>query len=238
MSKKSLIRISIAIVIAVLIAVVLIFDLQHYLTLEYVKGQQQIFIEFYQSYTILAIATYFLTYVFVAALSIPGAAVMTLIGGALFGLVVGTVVISFASTIGASLAFIASRFFFKDYIQNKFGDKLEIINQGIKKEGGYYLFTLRLVPLFPFFLINLLMGLTPIRLVTFFLVSQVGMLPGTIVFVFAGTQLAQVNSMKSILSPGIIIAFTILGFFPLVSKKSLAFFNKKRAANKVLQDST
>ncbi|MEX1303389.1 MAG: TVP38/TMEM64 family protein, partial [Desulfotignum sp.] len=167
-------------------------------------------------------------YITVTALSLPGAAVMTLAGGALFGLVTGTVVISFASTIGATLAFLVSRFLLKNWVQNRFKDKLHAINRGIERDGAFYLFTLRLVPVFPFFIINLVMGLTPIRTIRFYLVSQLGMLPGTLVYVNAGTQLAQIDSLKDIVSPGLLLSFALLGMFPLLAKKGVALINRKK----------
>lgn len=159
----------------------------------------------------------------------PGAAVMTLAGGAIFGLVEGTILVSFASTIGATLAFLVSRILLRDAIQKKFGDSLKAINSGVKEEGAIYLFGLRLVPLFPFFVINLVMGLTPIRVATFFVVSQIGMLPGTLVYVNAGTQLANINSLSGILSPGLIFSFVLLGIFPFIAKKILAVIKGRRA---------
>jgi pyruvate/2-oxoglutarate dehydrogenase complex dihydrolipoamide dehydrogenase (E3) component/uncharacterized membrane protein YdjX (TVP38/TMEM64 family) len=167
-------------------------------------------------------------YVIVTALSFPGAAVMTLVAGAIFGLLWGTVIVSFASTIGATLAFLASRFLLRDGIQKKFGDKLKAINDGVTKEGGFYLFTMRLVPAFPFFVINLVMGLTTIKTRTFFWVSQLGMLAGTLVFVNAGTELAKITSLKGILSPGLIGAFVLLGIFPIIAKKIIDTFKARK----------
>src|SRR3970282_118982 len=170
-----------------------------------------------------AAAAYFAVYVVVTGLSLPGATVMTLIGGALFGLLWGIILVSFASSIGATLAFLASRFLLRDWVQGKFGDKLKPVNDGVAKEGAFYLFALRLVPAFPFFVINLVMGLTPIRAWTFYWVSQLGMLAGTIVYVYAGTQLAEFR-----LSAGLVAAFTVLGLFPLVAKKALDAIKARR----------
>ena len=195
------------------------YDLKQYLTLEYLKLQQQAFEDYYAAHRILTPAIYVTIYILVTALSLPGAVAMTLAGGALFGLLLGTILISFASTIGATLAFLVSRFLLRDYIQKKFGDKLKAINQGIEKDGVFYLFTLRLVPLFPFFVINLLMGLTPIRTLSYYLVSQIGMFAGTVVYVNAGTQLGRIESLKGILSPELIFSFALLGIFPLIAKK-------------------
>ena len=173
--------------IVVLIVAFFVFDLQRFLTLEYLKDRQQAFADFYTANRLLTIAIYFILYVVVTALSLPGAAVMTLAGGGLLGFWTALITVSFASTIGATLAFLASRFLLRDWVQGKFGDKLKSINEGVEREGSFYLFTLRLVPLFPFFVINLVMGLTPMRAGAYYLVSQIGMLPGTAVYVNAGT---------------------------------------------------
>ena len=228
MTPKRQKQIAIVSVLLGLIAVIYIFDLHTYLTLDYIQSQQRAFAEFYQQNTVLTIAVYFVIYVVSIALSVPGAAVLTLAGGALFGLVTGTIIVSFASTIGATLAFLVARFLLRDLVQAKFGDKLKVINQGIEREGEFYLFTLRLVPIFPFFLINLVMALTPIKTAKFYLVSQLGMLPGTIVYVFAGTQLAQIDSLGGILSPSLILAFVLLGVFPLLAKKTIGLVRRKK----------
>jgi uncharacterized membrane protein YdjX (TVP38/TMEM64 family) len=178
-----------------------------------------------------AVVIAFLVYVAVTALSLPGAAVLTLAGGGLFGFLVGLVVVSFASSIGATLACLVSRFLLREWVQNKFGDKLHSINKGIEEEGAFYLFSLRLVPIFPFFVINLVMGLTSMRLVTFYWVSQLGMLAGTMVYVNAGKELAKIESLSGILSPGLIISFVILGLFPLTVKKLLAWYKARRKGN-------
>ena len=203
------------------------FDLGQYLTLGYIKASQEKFQALYLSHRIGFIAAYMGIYIAVAALSLPGAAVLTLAGGGLFGLIVGTVAVSFASTIGATLACLFSRFLLREWVQNKFGDKLVTINAGIEKEGSFYLFSLRLVPIFPFFVINLLMGLTRMRLFTFFWVSQIGMFAGTLVFVNAGKELAKIDSLSGILSPGVLISFAVLGLFPITVTKLLALYKRK-----------
>ena len=203
------------------------FDLGQYLTLEYIKTSQDKFHTLYIANRFIVIAAYMGIYIAVTALSLPGAAVLTLAGGGLFGLTVGTVVISFASTIGATLACLVSRFLLREWVQNKFGGKLTTINDGIEKEGAFYLFSLRLVPIFPFFIINLLMGLTRMRLFTFFWVSQIGMFAGTIVYVNAGKELAKIDSLSGILSPGVLASFVVLGLFPITVKKLLALYKKK-----------
>ena len=172
---------------------------------------------------------FFAIYVAVTAISLPGAAVMTLIGGALFGLVEGTLLVSFASAIGATLAFLIARFVLRESVQKRFGSRLKALNRGVERDGAFYLFALRLVPVFPFFVINLAMGLTPIRTRTFYWVSQLGMLPGTLVYVNAGTQLGQVQSLSGVLSPGLIGSFVLLGLFPLIARKTLDFVASRKA---------
>jgi pyruvate/2-oxoglutarate dehydrogenase complex dihydrolipoamide dehydrogenase (E3) component/uncharacterized membrane protein YdjX (TVP38/TMEM64 family) len=172
---------------------------------------------------------YFILYVVVTGTSLPGATILTLAGGALFGLFWGTVIVSFASSVGASAAFLASRFLFRDWVQRRFGAVLQSVNDGVRREGAFYLFTLRLLPIFPFFAVNLLMGLVPMRLRTFYGISQLGMLAGTIVYVNAGTELARIDSVRGLLSPGVITAFALLGIFPWIAKKSLNTFQRWRA---------
>lgn len=226
-NNKMMQKIVIACVIVLGIVAFRYFDLGQYLTLEYLKASQDRFQALYLEHRLLVIASYMAIYIAVTALSLPGAVVLTLAGGGLFGLIVGTVVVSFASTIGATLACLVSRFFLRDWVQSRFGDKLTTINNGIEKEGPFYLFSLRLVPIFPFFVINLLMGLTGMRLFTFYWVSQIGMFAGTIVFVNAGKELAKIDSLSGIMSPGLIGSFVVLGLFPLTVKKLLALYKAK-----------
>ena len=200
-----------------------------FLSFENIKAQQAQWQTLYESNPLLVVGVYFAVYVLVTGLSLPGAAVMTLLAGALFGVVIGTLVVSFASTIGATIAFLVARYLARDAVQNKFSDQLNLINQGIEKEGAFYLFSLRLVPLFPFFLINIVMGLTPIKVWQFYWVSQVGMFAGTIVYVNAGTQLAALDSLKGILSPELLISFSLLGLLPLVAKKVVEFMRRRTA---------
>ena len=209
-------------------AIFFALDLQQYLTLEYLKESQVRFADLYHAKPVLVIGAYMGIYILVTALSLPGAAILTLAGGALFGLVTGLIVVSFASSIGATLACLVARFVLRDWVQNKFGDKLSTINEGIAKEGAFYLFTLRLIPVFPFFVINLVMGLTKMSLFTFYWVSQLGMLAGTAVFVNAGKELAKIDSLSGILSPGLIGSFVILGLFPLVVKKLVSFIQGRK----------
>ena len=206
-------------VVAALVAAFFVLDLGRFLSLDYVKGAQAQLDALYAERPLQVIGAYFAIYVAVTALSLPGAAIMTLLGGAIFGLVVGTVVVSFASTIGATLAMLVARYLLRDGVRARFGARLAEIDKGVQREGAFYLFTLRLVPIFPFFVINLLMGLTAMKARTFFGVSQLGMLAGTLVYVNAGTQLARIDSLAGILSPALVGSFVLLGIFPLVAKK-------------------
>ncbi len=218
--------------VAVAIAVVYVFftqDAGRYITLDYLKSQQTAFASYYQQHTFRTLLIYMMAYVAMAALSLPGATIMTLAGGALFGFTAGTVAVSFASTIGATLALLTARFLFRDAVQARFGERLRAIDAGMAREGAFYLFTLRLIPLFPFFVINLVMGLTAMRATTFFWVSQLGMLPATLVYVNAGTQLARLDSLQGILSPGLLLSFALLGIFPLVTKKSVDYVKSRQA---------
>ena len=225
-------KIMIGLVIAGLVAVFFGFDLGQYLSFDFLKSRQSALVTFYGEHRLMTMAIYMAVYILVAALSLPGAAVMTLAGGAIFGFWIGLVLVSFASSIGATLAFLAARFLLKDYVQNRFGGRLKTVNHGIEKDGALYLFTLRLVPLFPFFVINLVMGLTPIRTGVFYAVSQVGMLAGTAVYVNAGTQLAQIDSLSGILSPGLIFSFVLLGIFPFIAKKTATLIQARKALAK------
>jgi pyruvate/2-oxoglutarate dehydrogenase complex dihydrolipoamide dehydrogenase (E3) component/uncharacterized membrane protein YdjX (TVP38/TMEM64 family) len=216
MSKKKLL-----LVVALIALVVAFFalDLGRFLSLEYIKSRQAEFTALAAQRPLFVGGAFFAIYVAVTALSLPGAAIMTLAAGAIFGLATGTLIVSFASAIGATLAMLVARYVLRDSVQSKFGARLAEIDKGIEREGAFYLFTLRLVPIFPFFLINLLMGLTKMKAWTFYWVSQIGMLAGTIVYVNAGTQLAKIDSLKGILSPGLIGSFVLLGVFPLIAKK-------------------
>ena len=207
--------------LVLLMAGFFIFDLGQYLSLASLKAQQASLNAQVAAHPWLAAGLFFVLYVAVTALSLPGAALMTLVAGALFGLLGGFVLVSFASTLGATLAMLISRFLLRDWVQAKFGPRLAAIDQGIAREGASYLFALRLVPVFPFFLINLAMGLTRLPVRTFWWVSQLGMLPGTLVYVNAGRELGQLDSLAGILSPGLLGAFVLLGLLPLVSRKVL-----------------
>jgi len=233
MNKRSINKVIIASVIALLIAVFIYLDLASYLTLSYVKGSQEQFQEIYLRNELTVIAAYMLIYIIVTALSLPGAAVMTIAGGALFGLPLGIVAVSIASTVGATLACFFSRFILRDWVQERLGEKFKSINEGVEREGAYYLFTARLIPVFPFFIINLAMGLTKMPLLRFFWVSQLGMVPGTAVYVNAGRELGKIESLSGILSPSLILSFVILGLFPIIMKKLVTFIKKREALKEI-----
>ena len=226
MSKS---RLVLGTVIIVLICAFFAFDLGQYVSLEFFKSRQLQLIAYRDQHPLEAALVFFGLYVAVTGLSLPGAAIMTLIGGAMFGLWQGVLIISFASTIGATLAFVAARFILRDSIQDRFGSQLRSVNAGIEKDGAFYLFALRLVPAFPFFLINILMGLTPIRTLVFFFVSQLGMFPGTVVYVNAGTQLGQINALSDVASPALIASFVLLGLFPFLARRGLEMFRSRQA---------
>ena len=222
-------KIAVVALIVVLVAAFLAFDLGRYLDLQYLKSRQADIDAFYRDHPVASLAAYFAAYVAITGLSLPGAAILTLAGGAVFGLLWGSIVVSFASTLGATVAFMVSRYLLRDGIQRRYGDRLKAINAGVERDGAFYLFTMRLVPAFPFFVINLVMGLTPMRVLTFALVSQLGMLPGTIVFVNAGTQLARIDSLQVILSPALIGSFVLLGIFPFVARRIVDVVKARRA---------
>jgi uncharacterized membrane protein YdjX (TVP38/TMEM64 family) len=220
-------KVVILLVIVGAIVAVKVFHLDQYLTLSYLKGSLDTLKSLYENHSLMVIAGYFLIYVLTTSLSLPGASPLGLAGGALFGFWTATLLVSFASSIGATLSCIVSRFLLRDWIQSRFGDRIAKVNEGIEKEGAFYLFTLRLIPAFPFWMINLAMGLTKMSLLKFYWVSQIGMLPGTMVFVNAGTELAKIESVKGIFSPGLIISFALIGIFPLAVKKLLFLYRSK-----------
>ncbi|WP_417778721.1 FAD-dependent oxidoreductase [Stutzerimonas xanthomarina] len=214
--------------VLVLLAGFFVFDIGQYLNLDALKAQQAALDAQVQAHPWIAGSVFFIVYVLVTALSLPGAALMTLVGGALFGLLGGTLLASFASTLGATLAMLLSRYLLRDWVQTRFQQRLAKIDQGIEREGASYLFALRLVPVFPFFLINLAMGLTRLPVRRFWWVSQLGMLPGTLVYVNAGRELGQLESLGGILSPGLIGAFVLLGLLPVLSRKALDWFKARK----------
>ena len=214
--------------IVALIAAFFVFDLDRFFSLDALQRSKAAIDQYRDAHAVLASAAFFGVYVAVAALSLPGAGILTLAGGAIFGLVWGLVLVSFASAIGATCAFLIARFLLHDAIQKRFGDRLKAINAGVRKDGAFYLFTLRLIPAFPFFVINVLMGLTPIPVHTFYWVSQVGMLPVTIVFVIAGTELAKIERLQDVLSPTLIASLVLIGLFPLIARKVVEKINARR----------
>jgi uncharacterized membrane protein YdjX (TVP38/TMEM64 family) len=228
MTKNTINKIIIVAIIAALIAVFRIFDLQQYLTLSYIKESRERFALLYAMHRTSVIAVYMVIYILASTLSLPGAVILTLAGGALFGLWTGAIVVSFASVIGGTLACFVSRFILRDWVQKRLGDKLRAVNKGIEKEGPFYLFTLRLIPVFPFWLINLLMGLTKMPLRTFYWISQIGMFPATIVYVNAGRELAWRDSLSGIFSPGLILSFVLLGVFPIAARKLVAWYKSRK----------
>lgn len=214
--------------IVMLIAAFFIFDIGQYLTLDSLKAHQQDLAEYIQSNWLQAFVIYFVIYVAATALSLPGAIILTLGAGALFGLGFGLLLASFASTIGATLAFLVSRFLLRDWVKATFSERIKAIDKGVEKDGPFYLLSLRLVPIFPFFVINLVMGVTSIKTVTYYFVSQIGMLIGTAVYVNAGTQLAEIEAVSDIVSRDLILSFVLLGIFPIIAKLIINFIKQKR----------
>ncbi|CCH47468.1 TVP38/TMEM64 family protein [Pseudodesulfovibrio piezophilus] len=226
--KYYLKRLALVLILVGIIACYILFDLGRFLSLEYLKSSRESFQALYNEHTFFVLAGYFMLYVLTTAFALPAATVISLAGGALFGLATGVFIVSFASTIGATLAFIMSRYLFRDWVQDKFGERLKKINEGVEREGAFYLFTLRLIPAIPFFVINTVMALTPMRLFTFYWVSQVGMFPATVIYINAGKELGQLESLSGLFSPSLIISFIILGLFPLVMKKTLSWIQARR----------
>lgn len=228
--RRVWLRIALLAGLALVVGAYFAFDLGRYLDLEYLKQAQERVSALVREQPVLATAVFFGAYVLITTASLPGAAVMTLAAGALFGLPWGLVVVSFASSLGATLAMLVSRKLVGEAVQRRFASQLRTVNRGLERDGGFYLFTLRMVPLFPFFVINLVMGLTPIRVWTFYWVSQLGMLAGTLVYVFAGTQLARIESPADVLSPGLIAALSLLGLFPLLARWGVDRLRRARGA--------
>ncbi len=221
-------KLAILTTVALAVAAYFVLDLGEVLSLSALKARQAEFAAYRDAHPLLAGGAYFLVYVLVTAVSLPGATLLTLAGGAVFGLGWGLLIVSFASTIGATLAFLIARYLLRDWVTARFGSRLTRIDDGIRRDGAFYLFTLRLVPAFPFFLINLLMGLSAMKASTYFWVSQLGMLAGTVVYVNAGTQLAQIESLAGIVSPGLLLSFALLGIFPLLARKAVEWVQARR----------
>jgi uncharacterized membrane protein YdjX (TVP38/TMEM64 family) len=221
-------KIGLLIVIILFVIAFFLFDIQQYAKLDYIKAEQQNIFEYYKQNVFFIMVLFVFLYILVTALSLPVATVLTLLGGALFGFSTGLIIVSFASTIGATLAFMMARFLAQDYVQKNYENQLYKINKKFESEGAFYLFALRLVPLFPFFIINVVMALMPIKPWTFYWISQLGMLPGTIVYVYAGTQLAQIETFSDITSPSMLIVFALLGLFPLIAKNLVQLLRKDK----------
>ncbi|MGY0579018.1 MAG: FAD-dependent oxidoreductase [Paraglaciecola chathamensis] len=221
-------RIILVAIIVALIASFFVLDLNQYLTLESLKSNQQDLAQYIEANWLIAFIGYLVIYAAATALSVPGAAILTLGAGALFGFGWGLLLASFASSIGATLAFLASRFLLRDWVKNTFSKKLESIDKGVEKDGAFYLLSLRLVPIFPFFIINLVMGVTSIKTWTYYWVSQLGMLIGTAVYVNAGTQLVEINQLSDIISTDLILSFVLLGIFPILAKFILSALQQRR----------
>jgi uncharacterized membrane protein YdjX (TVP38/TMEM64 family) len=228
MSPGTVRRLAVVSVIAALGIAYVALDLGRYLSLDQLKASRDGLLELYRSSPALVVGAYFIIYVLAAAMALPAAAVLTLAGGALFGLWTGTVVVSFASTIGATAAFIVARYLLRDWVQGRFGARLDRINRGIEAEGAYYLFTLRMIPVFPFFVVNAVVALTPMRLGTYYWVTQLGMLPATVIYVYAGRELGRIDTPGDLLSPGLLAALVLLGVFPLAARRALAWHRSRR----------
>lgn len=230
MTKKTVSRFLITLFLVVIVIAAWRWHITDYLNLEFVRAQQSVIKSYYSEHPFITVGLFFAAYVAVAAMSLPGAVVMTLLGGALLGFWQGLIAVSFASTIGATLAFLLARFLFKDWIQGRYQKQLATLNEGFRKEGAFYLFALRLIPVFPFFLVNILTSVMPIKARHFYGASQLGMLPGTAVYVYAGTELGKIKSLSDIASPSLLVAFVVLGLFPLIAKKIVAVLRGRRNA--------
>ena len=221
-------RLLLLIVIVFVILILFAFDIHQYLNLDYIKSQKAILDDYRHSYPIKSAFLFFLFFIFITSISLPGTGVLTLTAGAIFGLIWGTLICSFAAMIGATIALSISRYLLRDYIQNRFKLQLEPINKGIEEDGKFYLFTMRMIPVFPYFIINMLMGLTPIKITSFAWVTQLGMLLPTIILVNAGSQLTKINSLYDVFSIEIIISFALLGIFPILAKKGIDIFKSRK----------
>ncbi|MBX2870371.1 MAG: TVP38/TMEM64 family protein [Acidiferrobacterales bacterium] len=230
MSKTKLIVLIIAIVA---IGAFLLFGPRHYLSLEFMQSQLGRINEYREANPITSVLLFAAVYITATAASIPGALVLTLLGGAIFGFWLGSLVVVISATIGATIAFLLARYLFDDFVQQKFGDKLKPIRENFRKEGAMYLFSMRLVPVFPFFAVNLLMGLTSIKTSTYAIASLIGMAPGTMVFINAGTQLAKLESLKGLLSPAMIASFVLLAVFPYIAKYFMQWIKSRRTQSHI-----
>jgi uncharacterized membrane protein YdjX (TVP38/TMEM64 family) len=221
-------RILLALIVTLMVIAVFWFDLYQFLTLDFYREQQESIQQLVHKNLALSVCVFFAVYISATAISLPVAGVMVIVAGALFGVVLGSVVISFASTAGATLAFLLSRFLFQDFVDRHFPKATEVINEGIARDGPYYLFSMRLVPVFPYFVINLVMGLTHIRVWTFAWVTQLGLLPITVILANAGEQIALIKSPGDIISPSLTGSLILVGLFPLIARKLLEMFQAER----------
>ena len=226
MSQKTL-KISLLLFLISLIILFFIYEMNEYSSLQNIKRQYQNLLYYYDKNNLLIHIVFIFIYIITTSLSLPFALALTLIGGALFGFWYGLILVSFGSTIGATIAFLIARFIGYEYVRINYQNQLSKFYNGFKKEGTFYLFALRMVPLFPFFMINIITALMPIKTWTFYWVSQVGMLPGTILYVFAGTQLSEIKSLSDIMSPTIIVTFILIGFFPILVKEIFKYLKNK-----------
>lgn len=228
MKRKLIKQIMVVVVIICLFAVYEILNLGQYLTLSHIKASREKLALLYSEHRILVIAVYMLIYILYSSLPLPGAEILSIAGGVLFGVWAGTIIVSFSSSIGATLACLISRFLLRDCLQSRFGDWVSTINRGIERDGAFYLFSLRLIPVIPYFAVNLVMGLSRMPLKTYYLVSQIGMIPATFLFVNAGKELTRINSPSDVLSPRLLLSLVLIGLFPLVAKKLLILYKLNR----------
>ena len=231
MSHITITKHSFFLILLVGIAVACFFflELDKFTTIEYFKSRQELVTGYQEQNPLLAAMIFFALYVILTSLSLPVAGIMTIIAGALFGLIQGLVLVSLASSLGATLAFLLSRYLFRDFFQDRYSQKLKILNIGIEREGAFYLFSLRMIPVFPFFMVNAVMGLTLIKTRVFYFASLAGMLLPSVIYVNAGCQITRINSVADILSPVVFLSFTLLGLFPLISKKFVDYLRSRRA---------
>ena len=221
-------RLIILLGISLLIGCFIVFDLQQYLTLDYLNSRHTFYQQYYEQNPTLTLLLFFVFYLSLTAMSLPCLSVVILAGGAIFGFPLALLIISFADVFGSTLAFLSSRRLFGKYLQDRHSSRLRAVNHGVAREGGFYLLTLRLIPIFPCFLINLLMGLTKIRVATFFWITQIGKLPHNALYANAGTQISQLSSFGGIFSPTIVVSFALIGFFPLLVKLGLQQAKNRR----------
>jgi len=228
----SITRITLIVVLLLLVLGVIVYDVEQYVSISMLKQKKAVLENLVAEYPFRSALAFFIMYIIFTSFFIPGSLVLTLAGGALFGRVLGVVMVSFASTIGATNAFLMSRYLLRKYVHDHFGDKLRVVMDGFEREGAFYLFSLRLVPVIPFVVLNLMMGLTHIHPVLFFFTSQLGMLPSTLIFVDAGTRLVKINSARDIVSVEMMASFVAIGLLPLVCKRAViamkARYGKKK----------